>query len=134
LPIVFVFVTDPIGQGLVSNLAHPGSNITGFSYFEPGVGAKWLGLLKEIAPAVAHVAVMFNPISSPYSPLYYQSILEAAPRFSVSTATELVHQPVDIEQAMERLGRKPGTGIIFSADAFLYTNGKRVIELAARHR
>src|SRR5262245_10020895 len=67
-PIVFVFVTDPIGQGLVSNLAHPGRNITGFSYFEPGVGAKWLELLKEIAPAVAHVAVMFNPISSPYSP------------------------------------------------------------------
>jgi putative ABC transport system substrate-binding protein len=134
LPIVFVFVTDPIGQGLVSNLAHPGGNITGFSYFEPAVGAKWLGLLKETAPAVAHVSVMFNPVSSPYSPLYYQSIVAAAPRSSVSTATELVREPVDIERAMERLGREPGSGIILSADAFLYTNSRLVIELAARHR
>src|SRR5437588_1676847 len=134
LPIVFAFVTDPVGQGLVLNLAHPGGNITGFSYFEPAVGAKWLALLKEIAPAIAHVSVMFNPVSSPYSPLYYQSIAAAAPKFSVSTAMELVRAPVDIEQAMTRLGREPGSGLIFSADAFLYTNNKLVVELAARHR
>jgi putative ABC transport system substrate-binding protein len=134
LPIIFVFVTDPIGQGLVSNLSHPGSNLTGFSYFEPTVGAKWLGLLKEIAPAVTRVSVMFNPISSPYSPLYYQSIAAAAPKFSVSTTTELVREPADIAVAMERLGRERGRGVIFSADAFLYTNNKLVIELAARHR
>jgi len=134
VPIVFAFVTDPVGQGLVSNLAHPGDNITGFSYFEPGVGAKWLELLKEIAPAVARVAVIFNPVSSPYSPLYYQSIVMAAPKFAVETATELVREPADIEQVMTRIGREPNSGVIFSADAFLYTNNRLVIELAARHR
>jgi len=134
LPIVFVFVTDPIGQGLVPNLAHPGGNITGFSYFEPAVGAKWLELLKEIAPSVTSVSVMFNPVSSPYSPLYYEAISAAAPKFSVKTAKELVYQPADIEQVMARLGREPGSGVIFSADAFLYTNNKLVIDLAMRHR
>ena len=134
VPIVFAFVTDPVGQGLVPNLAHPGGNITGFSYFEAAVGTKWLELLKAIAPAVARVSVMFNPVSSPYSHLYYQSIATAAPKFAVETAKELVREPADIEQVMTRLGREPGSGVIFSADAFLYTNSKLVIELAARHR
>jgi putative ABC transport system substrate-binding protein len=134
IPIVFAFVTDPVGQGLVPNLAHPGSNITGFSYFEPAVGAKWLELLKEIAPRVTRVAVMFNPVSSPYSPLYYQSIAAAGPKFGVETATELVREPADIERIMAKLGSEPGSGVILSADAFLYTNNNLIVELAKRHR
>ena len=62
VPIVFAFVTDPVGQGIVSNLARPGGNLTGFSYFEPAVAAKWLELLKEIAPTVTRVSFMFNPV------------------------------------------------------------------------
>ena len=134
IPIVFAFVTDPVGQGLVSNLAHPGFNITGFSYFEPAVGAKWLELLKEIAPRVTRVAVMFNPVSSPYSPLYYQSIAAAGPKFGVKTTTELVREPADIERIMARLGGEPDSGVILSADAFLYTNNNLIVELAKRHR
>jgi putative ABC transport system substrate-binding protein len=77
---------------------------------------------------------MFNPVSSPYSLLYYQSILTAAPKFAVEPATAVVHEMADVEQAMIGLGREPGGGIIFSPDAFIYKNRKEVIELAARHR
>ena len=62
VPIVFAIVSEPVTQGIVASLAHPGGNLTGFSYMEPSIGAKWLELLKEIAPQVARVALMFNPI------------------------------------------------------------------------
>jgi putative tryptophan/tyrosine transport system substrate-binding protein len=134
VPIVFAFVTDPVGQGIVSNLARPGGNLTGFSYFEPAVAAKWLELLKEIAPTVTRVSFMFNPVSSPYSPSYYQSIMTAAPKFAVEPSTAVIHEMADVEQMMTMLGREPGNGIIFSPDAFIYKNRKEVIELAALHR
>jgi putative tryptophan/tyrosine transport system substrate-binding protein len=60
IPIVFVQETDPIDQGFVASLARPGGNITGFTNFEPAMGSKWLEMLKEIAPGVARVALMFN--------------------------------------------------------------------------
>jgi putative tryptophan/tyrosine transport system substrate-binding protein len=134
VPIVFAFVTDPVGQGIVTNLAHPSSNITGFSYFEPTIASKWLELLTEIAPLINRVALMFNPVSSPYSPLYYQSIAAAAPTRVVKTVTVLVRDLSDIEQVMTKLGHEQGNGIIFSPDAFLYQNRALIIELAARHR
>jgi putative ABC transport system substrate-binding protein len=134
VPIVFAFITDPVAQGIVSNLAHPGGNITGFAYMELAVAAKWLELLKEMAPHVARVSFMFNPVSSPYSPLYYQTIAAAAPKFAVEAVAALVHDVADVEQVMTRLGREPGSGIIFSPDAFLYANRALIIELAARHR
>jgi putative tryptophan/tyrosine transport system substrate-binding protein len=134
VPIVFAFVTDPVGQGIVTNLARPGSNITGFSYFEPTIASKWLELLTEIAPPIRRVALMFNPVSSPYSPLYYQAIVAAAPKRMVEPVTTLVHDILDIEQVMTKLGHEQGNGIIFSPDAFLYQNRKLIIELAARHR
>jgi putative ABC transport system substrate-binding protein len=114
-PIVFAFVTDPIGQGIVPTLAHPGGNMTGFSYF-------------------VRASLIFNPVSSPYSPLYYQSIVTAATNLGVEPATELVHDLADVERVLARLGRVSGSGVVFSADAFIYNNRKQVIELAAEHR
>jgi ABC-type uncharacterized transport system substrate-binding protein len=134
VPIVFAFVTDPVGQGIVTNLARPSSNITGFSYFEPAIASKWLELLKEIAPHIRRVGFMFNPISSPYSPLYYESIAVAAPKLAVEPVTALVRDLSDIEQTMTKFMHEQGSGVIFSPDAFLYQNRKLLIELAARHR
>ena len=82
VPIVFAIVADPLAQGIVPSLAHPGGNTTGFAYLEPTVGGKWLGLLKEIASSLARVAFVFNPDSSPYSQLFLQSIEAAANRGS----------------------------------------------------
>ena len=70
LPIVFVFVNDPVGQGFVSSLPHPGGNLTGFTAFEFAIGTKWLQMLKEVSPAVKRVAVIFNPATAPYAGLF----------------------------------------------------------------
>jgi putative ABC transport system substrate-binding protein len=134
VPIVFVLVNEPVAQGFVQSLARPGGNITGFSYMEPTVGAKWLDLLKEIAPRVTRVAVIFNPDASPYSQLYYRSIETAASKFSVETVSVPIRDLAEIEVVMTRLGNEPGGGLIFTADAFINSNRKALIELAARYR
>jgi putative ABC transport system substrate-binding protein len=74
VPIVFASVTEPVAQGIVESLAHPGGNLTGFSFLEPTIGAKWLDLLMQIAPHLKHVAFMFNPTSSPYSQLFFNRL------------------------------------------------------------
>ena len=134
VPIVFTIVVDPVALGIVSSLAHPGSNITGFSYFDVAIGSKWLELLKEIAPPVRRVALMFNPESSPHSRLIYQSMEASAAKSSIQLSMAMVRAPAEIEQAMSDLGREPGGGVILSADSFLYTNRALIVELAARNR
>jgi putative tryptophan/tyrosine transport system substrate-binding protein len=98
VPIVFAIVTEPVAQGIVDSLAHPGGNLTGFTYLEPIVGAKWLELLMQIAPHLKHVALMFNPGSSPYSKLFFQSIETATSRFAVQAVMAPVHDVNEIEQ------------------------------------
>src|SRR6516162_11368100 len=77
VPIVFTQVTDPVGQGVVPNLAHPGGNLTGFTSFEFSIGTKWLEALKQTAPRVTRVALVFNPQSAPYADLFLRPV-EAA--------------------------------------------------------
>lgn len=84
IPIVFLTVTDPLGQGLVGSLAHPGGNITGFSVFMISLGTKWLEVLKEIAPSTTRATIIFNPQTAPYYPLYLKAIEQAAPSFRSS--------------------------------------------------
>ena len=91
VPIVFAIVTEPVAQGIVESLAHPGGNLTGFSYLEPTVGAKWLELFVQIAPHLKHVALMFNPASSPYAQMFFQSIETATQRFAVQAVMAPVH-------------------------------------------
>src|SRR5271156_3429283 len=73
LPTVFVLVTDPIGSGIVPKLGQPGGNLTGFSTFESSVGGKWIGLLKESAPAVSRISLLFNPQTAPFAENYVRS-------------------------------------------------------------
>ena len=134
VPVVFAIVTDPVAQGIVTSLARPAGNVTGFSYLDATVGAKWLELLKEIAPALTRVALMFNPESCPYSRLFYQSIEAASSKFSVATSTAFVRSVADVEKVVSTLAREPRNGVICSADAFIYTNRRLITELTARHR
>jgi putative ABC transport system substrate-binding protein len=83
VPVVFTVVSEPVTQGIVQSLAHPGGNMTGFSYMEPSIGAKWVELLKEIAPHVTRVALVFNPDASPQSRFFYQSMETVAPKLAV---------------------------------------------------
>src|SRR6516164_7820613 len=83
IPIVFVFVSDPLGSGFVANFPHPGGNVTGFIVMEPGIAGKWLELLKQIAPRVSRAAILFNPTTAPYANYYLEPFKAAARSFAV---------------------------------------------------
>ena len=134
IPIVFVVVGDPIGQGFVSSLAHPGGNITGFSAFEFAISGKWLELIKEIAPEVRRVAFIFNPQSGPYAERFVQSIAPVAPSFGVDLAVSPTRDPAEIERAIVAVSGEPKGGLIINPDAFTGANRGLIISLAARYR
>jgi putative ABC transport system substrate-binding protein len=133
-PIVFVQVSDPVMQGFVLNLAHPGGNITGFASFEFTIGGKWVDLLKQLAPATARVAVMFNPQTSPQSKFFLDSIEAAAPTFGVNVVATPVQGVAEIEPAIENFSHQPNGGLIAPTDAFTTVHRKIIVEAAARYR
>jgi len=134
IPIVFVVVSEPVAQGFVRSLARPDGNITGFTYLEPTLGAKWLELLKEVAPRVTDVAIVFNPSTAPNAALFAQSAQTTARRLAVATNTILLSELVPIEPVMTSLAGKPGRGLIIAPDASAVVNRKLIIELAARYQ
>jgi putative ABC transport system substrate-binding protein len=134
LPIVFVQVTDPIGQGFVASLARPGGNITGFTPFEAAMGSKWLAILKEIAPGVARVALMFNPDTAPFAGMFWQPVEDAAPSFDVKPIQAPVRDVGEIERAIEALARDGNGGLIVPPDISTTNHRDLIIALGARHR
>jgi putative tryptophan/tyrosine transport system substrate-binding protein len=134
VPIVFTGVSEPVAQGFVASLTHPGGNITGFTNLEPSVGAKWLELLKEIAPGVTRVGVMFKPALSHAIPLFQDSLKLAAPKFGVELIEAPVHDSAAIEVVLTGLGREPGGGLILLPDTFLASHLKLIVEMAARQQ
>ena len=134
IPIVFTTIMEPIGQGFVASLAHPGGNTTGFSYLEVSVGGKWLNLLKEIAPRITRVACMFNPQRGPYSVGISLFAQEAAQRLGVQYVAAPVFELTEIEPVMTTFAREPNGGLIVSPDAFTITHREQIIALAARYR
>jgi ABC-type uncharacterized transport system substrate-binding protein len=134
VPVVFLQVSDPVEQGFVANMTRPGGNITGFSMFEFSVGGKWLDLLKEIAPGLQHVGVMFNPDTSPQSKFFMRSIEATAQSHGVQTVVVPVRTTADIEPAFESFVRAPNGGLILTTDSFTNLRLKLIAELASRHR
>jgi putative ABC transport system substrate-binding protein len=132
IPIVFVPVTDPVGQGLVEGLARPGGNATGLSLFEFSVGTKLLEALNQIAPRVTRVAVVYNPETAVFAP-YLESIGVAATAFRLQLIPAPVHGAGEIEAAMTALGRAPGGGLLCLPDTFLNVHRELIVTLAARH-
>ena len=133
IPIVFLLVSDPVAQGFVSNLAHPGGNITGFSAFEFSMGGKWLDLLKQMAPGVVRIGVMSNPDTSPQSKLFLRSIEAAAPGFGVQAMAAPVHDTAEIETIMAGLAHEPNGGLLLPTDTFTNIHSDQIIALAARY-
>jgi ABC-type uncharacterized transport system substrate-binding protein len=135
IPIVFVQISDPIGTGFITNLAHPGGNITGFTNFESSMVGKWAEMLKEMAPRVSRVAFLFNPETAPYITRYYQGPLEASARsLGMQPSANPVHNELDVESAITALGREPGGGLIMMPDSFNIIHRMRIIALAARYK
>jgi putative ABC transport system substrate-binding protein len=134
IPIVFASVTDPVGQGFVASLAHPGGNITGFINYDSTMGSKWLELLKEIAPGLARVAVIFNPSTAPLAASLLQLIEAVAPKFAVTTTAAPVDDITEIERAISAAARKPNGGLIVAPDVFNTSHHVLITALAAEHR
>jgi putative ABC transport system substrate-binding protein len=133
IPIVFTGVSEPVTRGFVQSLAHPGGNITGFANLEPSFGAKWLELLKEIAPNVQRVGVVFSPALSG-AQLFYRSIEAAAENFSVKVITVHVQSPGDIEREIGAFGRAPNGSLINVPDGFSEPHREIFVAQAAHYR
>ena len=129
IPIVFVNVTDPLGQGVVPSLAHPGGNITGFSFIEPEMVGKWINLLSDVKPGLSRAALMFNPDTAPFFDSYYRSF-KAAPRPSVEVEVAHVRTAGEIESAIAKLGNEQGSGLMLGSDIFLVNMREPIIKLA----
>ena len=134
IPIVFLTVTDPVGQGFIASLAHPGGNITGFQVFEFSLGTKWMETLKQIAPSLRRVATIFNPETAPYYPLYLRTIEKAASSFAVELIAVEVHDDAEIERAISTLAREPAGGLIVFPDTFNVVHRRTIIALVEQYR
>jgi putative ABC transport system substrate-binding protein len=132
VPLVFVLVAEPVAQGVVQSLAHPGANITGFAFLERTVGARWLQLLREIAPTIKRITYVYNPKASPYAHFYYESLETEAKKLSVATAFTAANEPADLESIVSQAGAD--AGLIFNPDGFINSNLQLAIDAAARHR
>jgi ABC-type uncharacterized transport system substrate-binding protein len=133
VPIVFVQVIDPVGAGFVASLARPGGNVTGFTAFEYGMSAKWLELLKEIAPRVTRVAVLRDPaIAAGIGQL--AAIQSVAPSLSVELSPVDVRDAGELEGAITAFARQPNGALIVTASPAVALRRELVMTLAARHR
>ena len=134
IPIVFAQVADPVGQGFVSNMARPGANITGFTQFEFSMGGKWIQVLKELAPPIARVALMFNPDTAPYAGSYFRSFETAAAALAVKPVVAAVHGTAEIEDAVAGLGREPYAGLTVMPDSSNTVHRQLIASFAAQYR
>jgi putative ABC transport system substrate-binding protein len=135
IPIVFTRVADPVGSGFVSNLAKPNGNVTGFINFEPSLAGKWLQLLKDIAPSVARVTLMFNPATTPGGGSDFVRFAEAAASsMGIEVKAARVQDVTEIERAIVAVAGEVNGGLINLPDVFLVVHRELTVELSARHR
>ena len=134
IPIVFVVVSDPVGQGFISSLGRPGGNITGFSFVEYSMFGKSLELLRQVAPAVTRVAFMFNPDTVPFYDRFLPSFETEARKHSVEVARARVRNEAEIDGAVAELAAAPGGGLIVPPDTYTLVHRGLIVTSAARHR
>jgi putative ABC transport system substrate-binding protein len=134
VPIVFVQVTDPIGQGVVPSLARPGGNVTGFTSFEFSIGTKWLEMLKVVAPHVTRVALLFNPVTAPFADSFRRPVEGAASAFDVTLVSAPVRDAAEIERVLGEFAREPNGGLMVLPDVTATNHRDLIIALAERHR
>jgi putative ABC transport system substrate-binding protein len=134
IPIVFTMVSDPVGQGFVENLAHPGGNVTGFSDFNALMAGKWLEMLTQVAPPVARVAVLYNPVTAPYAGLMMDAIRDAAPSFAITAQSAPCHDAAGIQSVIAELAHGERGGLLVLTDIFAIVHRDTILGSAALHR
>jgi putative ABC transport system substrate-binding protein len=132
LPIVFVEASDPLGSGLVRSLAHPGRNVTGFTFSEFSVGSKWLETLKEIAPHIERVLVLAIPENVGSAGLLH-AVEGVAPRLGVQLLIAPIRNAAEIEAAFNRITQDANTGVLVLPGAPVADNQALIVALAERH-
>jgi ABC-type uncharacterized transport system substrate-binding protein len=134
IPIVFVLVNDPVGQGFIASLARPGGNVTGFTFVEYAMFGKSLELLKKVAPAVTRVGFIFNPDMSAYYDQFLPTFETDARQYSIKLTVARVGTEAEIDAAIAKLAAAPGGGLIVAPDAYTLVNRDLIVQSTAQHR
>ena len=134
IPIVFVVVNNPVGQGFISNLAHPGGNVTGFSFIEPEIVGKWIDLLGDVKPDLSRVALMYNPNTAAYYDAYLRSFKALPQQLKVEVGAAPVRSAADVERAVAELARDQHAGLIVAADIYNVAMRGLILKSAEQHR
>ena len=133
IPIVIPGVTDPVGRGYVKSLAHPGGNVTGFAVMELSVIGKMLQILKEIAPQISRVTMIYNP-DNPAATMYGGALEAAAPPLGIEPTIAHVHGIGDIERAAAAAAERSNGGVFVAPDVTLYALTEQTVAINAQHR
>jgi len=134
IPIIFVVVNYPVGQGFIPNLARPGGNVTGFSFIEPEIVGKWIDLLSDVKPDLSRVALMYNPDTAAYYDAYLRAF-KALPRQSkVEVDAAPLRSAAEIEQAVAKVARDERSGLIVAADPYTTAMREVILKSAEQHR
>ena len=134
IPIIFVLVADPVGSGFVANLSRPGGNVTGFTPIVGTLGGKWVELLKEIAPGVAKVILLFNPPTATFVGAYLNPFKAAAAARDMKALIAPVHDMPEVELLLTTQAHEPNIGLVVIPDAFTLSHRAEITSLAARFR
>jgi len=134
IPVVFVIVNDPVAQGFVPSIAHPGGNITGFSFIDYSMIGKALGLLKQMAPGVTRIGFMFDPGGYPYYEVYLHTLQEQRQALGLDIEAIRLSAGSEIESAVSEFAAKRNGGIIAPPSAFSLLHSRTIIEQATQHQ
>jgi putative ABC transport system substrate-binding protein len=134
IPTVFAMVSDPVGMHYVESFPRPGGNVTGFTPFEPTLGGKWVSLLKEAAPNVEHIGIVYNPEPGNNSSAFRKSIDEAANKVGIASVETPRGDSSDIDRLIRSLKDKPNSGLIFLPDAITWARRVQITAQVAQCR
>nr|WP_246708783.1 MULTISPECIES: ABC transporter substrate-binding protein [unclassified Bradyrhizobium] len=130
IPIVFAVVTDPVSQGFVENLAHPGGNLTGFTDYDGPLAGKWLEMLTQVTPKVSRVAIVYNPATAPFAPLMLRTIEDAGRALHMTIEPAPVHDTASIAA----LASRKADGLLVLPDFFTMANRAQLLAAVAQAR
>jgi putative ABC transport system substrate-binding protein len=135
LPVLFLEVADPVGNGIVSHLSHPGGNVTGFTTFEPSLGGKWLQLLKELDPQVRRAAILFNPETARNRASPFVREFEAvAASLMIEPILAFAQDASGIAPVIMSLSAQPGGALLVLPDVFTFAQRRLIVDLAEQYR
>ena len=132
IPTVFAMVSDPVGMHYSKSFSRPGGNVTGFTPFEPSLGGKWVELIKEIAPNVEHIGIVYNPEAGNNSSAFRKSIDEVASNVGIASIETPSGDSSDIDRLIRSLKNEPNCGLIFLPDAITFVRRVQIAALVAQ--